>query len=1303
MEWNTAENDPGHSVNTQHHSNMHVTSINNDDFSNINTNNYDLNQFTQLITLNNSNNHQDLIVTTNNTIDLIESQTTLTQTNQGIIRQNIDHQNTNNLANNTLNNLNNNSNLIKAHFDDTYDKPNQLSRLLLIKNNDEMVPFNNLFSNDSVNSIFIAEFLNSNPLETNQNNLEILNQSQPQNISQTIEVTTSLSDDVEKTETTKKLQLNRFNYKCNYCLHLTKFKAHIIEHMLNEHKIDLMQCPYTDCLKKFKDEWKLKRHLASNKEHLKLGTFRDLNDCLSQHILITPQKIGQYPCPLCQIDPLTGNIIIHNELDQETCIQNLINKNLDNSLFFDKYEELSDHCSKNHPQFNMDMYFICKVCGQVFLNRYKLSCHHFNVHSGKRKPRSKSQPLNDYNQDIDLMNSDNITDVIDSVAKGIGTVDRSINSKIRAIYDSSIQDRKYLCVVCNRKFKRVRDLQTHVQIMHKNMSDSQREELRAEIDKTNLLIAKNRRARNREFHSINMLSNNDPNTKICFICNKIFRAVQNHELSTTPGVTNTFNLTKSFQRHLQLQHGINEKGEKLIDCPVCEKSFFSKIQLERHLRTHQVWIEDEQTPQPTQITIQNLPEHRLKHSILYCHECIECSIFFKSIKILTKHKKDAHNLRPVFKCANTIDCNRQFDTIDSFLEHSKHHSQKNILCSKCKLKFSNKNTLRIHMKNYHYKTSLTKKTTTTNLNRRKNIVNLTNQNLQNSFNDSKETKNNKNEFICPTCGLEFSSRNSLHNHLATHNTSDLKLFMCTYCNVSFKTRKELSRHAASHDFQKHKTCEKCGETFKTSFHLKRHCLTRHSNLRPFKCNDCGMTFARKDKLKQHEAKHVNLPPYVCNDCGKGFYRKEHLKDHEISKHSKQYPFSCEHCNKGFVHAKDLHRHIRVRHLGNAVPKSKKKIEHPQENVPKSVEIKNNLVQTQKIVYQVPQINGTVLNNDFKSKKISSILKSNFNPAPIIDTPVITTQPVLAQQPILLTQTTPIQILTDSNEKMLLNQQPCQIITLRINDLNSILDKLNNNNTSNSNINSSILNQVNFEQPKAQVNPVNLEQSKVQETQKEIEKKFKCQTCSSTFFYENQLKKHMQTKHSKNPQFSCSLCDKQFSSRANAKYHIENGHVEFLCPICYKIFKNKSYAQRHIDTSHPISNQSDLKPIRQCKNEPKLIDLTLKFNKSQSVAQENIVIQGFENINNFFLEPKIDTNNNNNTSLVNYNFVDTRPNYSNVIWSSNPSTSSTSPSSVTQSPINQANPSLFILNNSNINQQHPNLADTVSLNNQSFFI
>lgn len=214
-------------------------------------------------------------------------------------------------------------------------------------------------------------------------NGSILSKSENLSVNENSEKDTSLS--------LRQQQLQRYNYKCKYCLHFTKYKAHIIEHMMQAHKINLMQCPDPGCSKKFKDEWKLKRHLLSTREHKPMINFRNLNDIINQHVDVSEQKSG-FPCPLCQVDMNDSQKIIssNNNIDQNTSILNLINKNTDNYLYLDTYEELREHLLKRHTNFSPDSYFICKQCGQVFINRLKLSCHVFNVHSGKRKKRNSS-------------------------------------------------------------------------------------------------------------------------------------------------------------------------------------------------------------------------------------------------------------------------------------------------------------------------------------------------------------------------------------------------------------------------------------------------------------------------------------------------------------------------------------------------------------------------------------------------------------------------------------------------------------------------------------------------------------------------------------------------------------------------------------------------------------------------------------------------------------------------------------------------------------------------------------------------
>ncbi len=934
------------------------------------------------------------------------------------------------------------------------------------------------------NDSFTFSFLSDDVLTTSLSSMNVLKATDDINNTITNITTTKLVNDF-------KLQANRFNYKCKYCDNfLTKFKAHIIEHMQLEHNIYLMQCPEISCQRRFKDEWKLKRHLLSNREHQPLSQFKNFNDVMQSHVNVSHQKIG-FLCPLCQIDQTNNNdndqtlIIVSDDLNSINDI-----KKSENYLYFSTYDELKEHITAKHTNLDINTYFICKNCGQNFQNRYKLSCHLFNVHSGKRKSRKKQPILTIKTNETQLFNNNNneqlidfhIQSVIDSVANGlIVPEDKIKHSDLESIQQQQQQQLlKINCMICNKKFKRIRDINSHIKIMHKNLTDLERKQQDDLLEMHKKLLKLNKKkllksqliSTNLLTNSGNNIHNESKNIKVCFVCNKIFKE----------NLTNSTTVNKTFIRHMQIQHGLNEKGERLIECPVCEKNFFNRQQMERHMHVHEVWIDiikqDQNnsnasmyvssiycsaTPPPpiekseSDIKLENnnnekldVNDYRDKHSILYCHECIDCNVYFKSIKVLTKHKKIIHNLKPVYRCANSLECNKEFELVSSFLEHSKLHPQKNIMCSRCKIKFSNKNLLRHHMKNVHYnrkiQTSFIKKsspaaTTATNVQNQQQQQHITIRNLQYQqqqiqTNQELITLNNKTSvspnsvssltsnssaildepttFCCPTCKNYFSSRNSLHNHLATHTNTDLRLFLCNTCGHSFKTKKDLSRHASLHDTTKHKTCHECGMLFKTSFHLKRHSLTRHSNIKPFKCNQCDMQFARKDKLKQHEAKHINHPLYQCTQCSKGFYRKEHLKDHIISKHSKQYPFSCEHCSKGFVHAKDLHRHIRVRHLGVAVNQTTIANTNISNNLIKKVKIKANTLKitnpfqattaptttsaqsTQPVSTIISNNNNNnnttmtpvkLTSNDFKSKKISSILKSTLINLPSSNTTI----------------------------------------------------------------------------------------------------------------------------------------------------------------------------------------------------------------------------------------------------------------------------------------------------------------------------
>ncbi|KAM6957160.1 P43 5S RNA-binding protein-like [Aplochiton taeniatus] len=93
-----------------------------------------------------------------------------------------------------------------------------------------------------------------------------------------------------------------------------------------------------------------------------------------------------------------------------------------------------------------------------------------------------------------------------------------------------------------------------------------------------------------------------------------------------------------------------------------------------------------------------------------------------------------------------------------------------------------------------------------------------------------------------------------------------------------------------------------------------------SVLRPqlFNCVqvDCGATFTRQWRLKEHETTHTGARPFQCTaeGCGRRFSRKSHLSRHKLT-HSGVKLFRCTFlsCAKSFFNGGNLKRHVRYIH------------------------------------------------------------------------------------------------------------------------------------------------------------------------------------------------------------------------------------------------------------------------------------------------------------------------------------------------------------------------------------------------------
>ncbi|XP_065365382.1 zinc finger protein 184-like [Calliphora vicina] len=623
-------------------------------------------------------------------------------------------------------------------------------------------------------------------------------------------------------------------------------------------------------------------------------------DChLFTHV---PDEEKKFQCDVCDKKFASFNLLKHHKvyihLRKYAIICDICGKSCRNRLYFKSH--MDEHKGKPATKWP------CDLCGVKLSSKYELNRH--------MKIRHTEENLKAYK------------------CSYCPKISANMNSHKQHVHYAHKSERKHACQLCDKKFKRPRDLREHLSthtgeplytcgycpktfISNANMHKHRKSLHPKEFEEARL---KRLSGQKKESLSINntadgseILQINKIDMDICIVCLSSNPAISRINLHSSEGYE--CNIQRIIEKHLWWWYFKQTAQDNQLPwiCLECWQELLS---------FHNFYLKVENVHK--QYELMKLSEyknctlkdelHTVNDEFFIVKEEYEVSPAFpkESIPMVdfencnTLHNEDEKSF--VVKCEFESCHSFQFDASDTLSNNNKNLTATQEKTKKCKYKEPTK-------------CPKLDKNLTKAVEKKFNCEECGKSFLRKSHYDRHiltHVPDEEKKFQCDECDKKFASFNILKYHkVCTHIQK--YVIICDICGKSCRDRLYYVRHMSTHkDTPVAKwPCDVCGIQVSNKYELNRHKKLIHieESLKEQKCPYCPKISANKNSHKQHiHYAHKSERKHACQLCDKKFKRPHELKEH-LSTHTGEPLYTCAHCPKTFISKATMHKHRKSLH------------------------------------------------------------------------------------------------------------------------------------------------------------------------------------------------------------------------------------------------------------------------------------------------------------------------------------------------------------------------------------------------------